>query len=392
METDEILKRLEYLDAERRKDKNLIADLQAQLSSMQDVVNAQKREIKHFGAEIKKNTANLVRYEEYEEALSNVRVEFLKLVSDNGKKISALEKNTSSQRKDDQDTFNHRLLELKNELKSVNEIKKEVQANLDNDYMINQRIDDLAKLLPALQSKDGELEHLVKSTENSFRMDSKRVSDLTIDVTTLRKQIDDSRIALDSQREHVRKLDGQINDLTNREQMRHQDQIAFMEAQSRQAIDKENFVKDWQDKMNQIQAIGANAQAKLLELQEASRTLKRSQTEFEEINQRLDRRLNELAEMNRLTEDRFKQEWTAFKADDQKRWTNYSLSQEETGRENDREMLKLTDRLTSLEDTAQNLLDLVHIINDETEKRIKGLLSLANENLGSYERSIGKKS
>lgn len=392
METDEILKRLEYLDAERRKDKNLIADLQAQLSSMQEVVNAQKREIRHFGAEIKKNTANLVRYEEYEEALSNIKVEFLKLVSDKEKKINSLEKNTSSQRKEDQDTFNHRLLELQNELKSVNEIKKELQAKLDNDYLINQRIDDFAKLLPALQSKDAEIEHLVKSTDNSYHMESKRVSDLTIDLTTLRKQIDDIRTAADSQREHVRKLEGQLNDLSNREQLRHQDQIAFLEAQSRQAIDKENFVKEWQERMNQIQAIGAKVQAKLLELQEASRTLKRSQTEFEEINQRLDRRLNELAEMNRLMEDRFKQEWTAFKADDQKRWTNYSLSQEESGRENDREMLKLTDRLTTLEDTAQNLIDIVHAMNDETEKRIKGMLTLANENLGSFERSIGKKS
>jgi hypothetical protein len=392
METDEILKRLEFLDAERRKDKNLITDLQAQITSMQEVINTEKRELKHFSSEIKKTTTSFVRYEEYEEALSSVKVEFLKLVSDNEKKFNSLERNTSSQRKDDQDTFNHRLLELQNELKSINEIKKELQAKLDNDYQISQRIDDLAKLLPAVQSKEAELDHVIKLTDNNFRMESKRLSDLTIDLTTLRKQIDDGRIAFDSQREYVRKLEGQINDLSNKEQLRHQEQIAFMEAQSRQAIDKESFIKDWQEKVNQIQAIGANAQSKLLELQEASRLLKRSQSEFEDINQRLDRRLNELAEMNRLMEDRFKQEWTAFKADDQKRWTNYSLSQEEAGRENDREILKLTDRLTSLEDTAQNLLDLVHVINDETEKRIKGLLSLANENLGSFERSIGKQS
>ena len=30
-----------------------------------------------------------------------------------------------------------------------------------------------------------------------------------------------------------------------------------------------------------------------------------------------------------LTEERFRQEWVNFKADDQKRWTNYTLAQEE---------------------------------------------------------------
>jgi len=207
----------------------------------------------------------------------------------------------------------------------------------------------------------------------------------------LRKKIDEERTAVDSQREYVRKLEAQINDLVNREQLRHQEQIAFIETQSRQAIDRESFLKDWQEKVSQFQAIRDSIQSQMAEVQQASRSLKKSQTEFEELNERLDRRLNEIAEMNRLMEERFRQEWIAFKADDQKRWTNYSLNQEETLREGDRELNKLTERIASVEDTIQNLLDQIHAINEETEKRVKGLLTLANENLSSFERSIGKK-
>jgi len=195
----------------------------------------------------------------------------------------------------------------------------------------------------------------------------------------LRKKIDEERTAVDSQREYVRKLEAQINDLVNREQLRHQEQIAFIETQSRQAIDRESFLKDWQEKVSQFQAIRDSIQSQMAEVQQASRSLKKSQTEFEEINERLDRRLNEIAEMNRLMEERFRQEWIAFKADDQKRWTNYSLNQEETLREGDRELNKLTERIASIEDTIQNLLDQIHAINEETEKRVKGLLTLANE-------------
>lgn len=391
MENDEILKRFEFMDAERRKDKQLISDLQEQVSSMLEVINVQKREIKHLGTEIKKSTVNLVRYEEYEEALSKMRVDLTKPVGDIDKKVNILEKNITAQRKDDLDSFNFRLLDLQNELKTINEIKKDVQSRIENDYHLNLRIDEIAKVSADLRSKDSELEHGIKLVEDSNRMESKRVSDLTIDLTALRKKIDEERATVDSQREYVRKLEGQINDLVNREQLRHQEQIAFIETQSRQSIDRESFIKDWQEKVAKFQEISGNIQSKMTDLQEASRLVKKSQSEFEEINQRLDRRLNEIAEMNRLMEERFRQEWIAFKADDQKRWTNYSLNQEESVRESDREVIKLVDRITSLEDTAQNLLDLVHVINDETEKRIKGLLSLANENLSSYERSVGNK-
>ncbi len=63
------------------------------------------------------------------------------------------------------------------------------------------------------------------------------------------------------------------------------------------------------------------------------RAVKRSQDSFDEITQKFDRRINEITEMSRINEDRFRQEWGSFKTDDQKRWTNYSLSQEEQFRE-----------------------------------------------------------
>jgi len=391
MENDEILMRFEFMDAERRKDKQLITNLQEQVSSLQEVITAQKREIKHLSAEIKKSTANLVRFDEYEEAIAKLQVDHAKPIAEIEKKINLLENTITAQRKDDQDTLNFRLLELQNELKAVNEIKKDVQSKIENDFQINQRIDELARTLADLRLKDSELEHGIKLVEDSIRIDSKRVSDLTIDLTALRKKIDEERTAVDSQREYVRKLEAQINDLVNREQLRHQEQIAFIETQSRQAIDRESFFKDLQEKASQFQAIRDAIQSQMAEVQQASRSLKKSQTEFEEINERLDRRLNEIAEMNRLMEERFRQEWLAFKADDQKRWTNYSLGQEEALRVVDRELNQLTDRITNVEDTIQNLLDQVHVINEETEKRVKGLLTLANENLSSFERSIGKK-
>lgn len=391
MENNEILMRFDFMDAERRKDKQLITNLQEQVSSLQEVITAQKREIKHLSAEMKKSSANMVRYDEHEETIAKLRVDHAKLITEIEKKINLLEKTLTAQRKDDQDTLNIRLLELQNELKAVNEIKKDVQSKIENDFQINQRIDELARTLADLSLKDTELEHGIKLVEDSIRIDSKRVSDLTIDLTALRKKIDEERTAVDSQREYVRKLEAQINDLVNREQLRHQEQIAFIEAQSRQEIDRESFFKDLQEKASQFQAIRDAIQSQMAEVQQASRSLKKSQTEFEELNERLDRRLNEIAEMNRLMEERFRQEWLAFKADDQKRWTNYSLGQEEALRVVDRELNQLTDRITNVEDTIQNLLDQVHVINEETEKRVKGLLTLANENLSSFERSIGKK-
>jgi hypothetical protein len=93
-----------------------------------------------------------------------------------------------------------------------------------------------------------------------------------------------------------------------------------------------------------------------------------------------------------LSEDRFRQDWTSFKADDQKRWTNYSIAHEEQGREVGRQFDKIIGRFAGLEDSTQELQDAIVLINEETEKRLQALLSLAHEWMATYEKTFNKSS
>jgi len=197
MENDEIQKRFEFLDAERRRDRQAIADLLEQVSALQETITQQKRDIKHLNNEVKRSTINLVRYEEYEEALSKLRVDLSKPVVEVEKRINTVESTLTNQRKEDLEVYKTRLLEIQNEVKSINELKKDVQSKIENDYHLNQRIDELAKLFPDLRTKDEELQRSIKLIEDNYRIESKRVSDQAIDLTAMRKKIEEERTTID---------------------------------------------------------------------------------------------------------------------------------------------------------------------------------------------------
>jgi len=391
MEKEEILKSLEWLEGERRKDRQVITELQEQISALQEVISSQKRELSNLNKEHKKSLNSMVRVEEYEETLAVHKTDLLKSFSMLEKRFDGLEQSITTQRSEDRDSLNKRVLELQKEIKALNEMKKSFQSRGEDDFRLNQKLEELSRQLSDLRLKDDEQLRLVKILDDNFRIDSKRVSDLQVELTTLRKRIDDERTMSDSQKEFIKKLEGQINDLLNREKTRNQEQLEFIEKQSRLSVDRENLWKGWQEKIQQMETMAESLQGQIRELESLNREVKQGQSEFEVINQRLDRRINEITEMNRLTEERFRQEWIAFKADDQKRWTNYSLTQEEINREGDREITRIDERITSLEDSAQRLVDAVQVINEETEKRIKNLMILANEYMNSYERTAGKK-
>jgi chromosome segregation ATPase len=125
-------------------------------------------------------------------------------------------------------------------------------------------------------------------------------------------------------------------------------------------------------------------------LEATHRAIKRTQQTVDELAQKVDRRINEITEIQRLSEERFRQEWVTFKADDQKRWTNYTLTLEEQRNEAARQYEKLGERVTQLEDSTQEIQDLLHQINEQTEKRLQSLLSVVHNWVSSYDGNLGR--
>jgi predicted nucleic acid-binding Zn-ribbon protein len=90
-----------------------------------------------------------------------------------------------------------------------------------------------------------------------------------------------------------------------------------------------------------------------------------------------------------LGEERFRQEWSTFKSDDQKRWTNYTLTQEELQRENSRRVERLADQTSNLEDGIQEIQDIVQHLSDQSDKLLQSLLANLRDWVAQNERFFG---
>ena len=116
---------------------------------------------------------------------------------------------------------------------------------------------------------------------------------------------------------------------------------------------------------------------------------KKQKKNYAEISQKIERRVHEIVEMQRLAEDRLRQEWVTFKADDQKRWTGYGLSQDETMKNLQKVTAKIETRLTEFDDSFQTMQDQLHQTTDVTEHQMQELMNWAHEWLTASERVMG---
>jgi chromosome segregation ATPase len=217
-------------------------------------------------------------------------------------------------------------------------------------------------------------------------MDKKRIADLQAEVNTLRKRADEQKGKLDLLSDWQKRGDARMNEIMADESERRAANKAFMDKMSQEWADREKMWKEWNKKFETIDVTSESFSQSMIKIHEADLAIRQAQEEFNKITEQLNRRIHEITEMQRLGEERFRQEWSTFKTDDQKRWTNYSLTQDEQHKEMRRRIENLIDRVTNIEETSQDLQDSVQMISEQTGKLMQTLMSSAREWLAESER------
>ena len=390
MEIEELEKRLEWLDSERQKANLEVKKLSDRILSLEEVIQDQKKTISSLGKELKSVAASTGRISSYDAMIDQMRTDLQKQVSDVEKKHSLLIKSLEKQQSDDNSTLNKRLNEMQTLLPMITEIKKSFQNRIDEESRLSQRIDSLSTYFEDTKSSMNVVITDSKQVADGLQLFNKRLADIQVETTTLRKRLDDERNRNDVNIEFLQKIEGNMKSLLAQEAERKQAQIAFMEKVSLGQVERENTFKSWEQQISSISNLGADFDQKMAALEATHKAIKQSQIELDEINIRFDRRINELTEMHRLNEDRFRQEWISFKGDDQKRWTNYQLTQEEQQQEDSRSLVKLNERITQIDDEIQDVKEKVTLVNEEIEKQLKAFYSVFHDVIESYEQTFNK--
>lgn len=390
MNTDQIIKKLDWLDEERRKDKSTIATLTERIQGLEGNLDFSNQQIKGLTAEISRLTTLQSRIDQYDEALLQVRMETKRKDDELEKQFRKSMEESEKVRRVELRAIDVDIAELRKQLDPIPEIKRSIQARIDSEMRVDRVIAETQQKIDEVGRSSEEFNRTYRLIEESRRQDSKRLTDVQGEITALRKRVDEHRAQLELQGNNQRKTDGRISELVSVENERKEAQAAFIEQQTMLQVERDRSWKEWIGRLEAIERQASEVEAQVQAMESTHQLVKRSQETLGSLTERVERRINEITEIQRLGEERFRQEWVTFKGDDQKRWTNYTLSQEEQRSELVRQAEKLAQRVTELEDQIQEDQDILRQINEQTEKRLQSLLAMAHEWVNAYERVLGQ--
>lgn len=390
MDSDQILKQLEWLDGERRKDKDIIAKQEDRIASLEGNIAAAHQQIKDLSGDIVRLTAVSGRMDGFDGAMLQQRIEVNRQFEEIEKQSRKREEELEKLRRIEMRAVDGSLAEMGKQLEAISGLRRSMQARIEEETRLARLIDELRIKVQEMNRNEEEYSRLYRLIEDGRRQDSKRLVDLQGEVTALRKRADEQRGQGELLAANLRKAEARLNELTTVDVERRDALTGFLEKQALGQVEYERTWKEWQKRIETMDRQASEMDAQLVSIDETHRSVKRLKESTDELIQRVERRINEITEVQRLAEDRFRQEWVTFKTDDQKRWTNYTLTQEEQRGEIVRNFERIAEQVTHLDDTMQELQDLIQQMNEQNEKRMQSLLAMIHDWVADYERMEGR--
>jgi len=386
MDNEQLEKRIEWLDDERRKDKTIISELENRLLKLEDKLNAVDMKTREYDSDLTRLRTSVTRVDDFEADLGVFRVDRKKDIKEQEKLakswIADAKKDLRAQLRG-LETQQKKLLE---ETKRIKILEKDMKTREEEETRFNASLREMENAFDDIHKDYKDYQRDSKTFKQDRQKEIKRVADIQAEQSALRKRVDEVRGLMDLVNSDYQKIKSRIQELESTRRDLKKEQEKFLEGANLKLTERETTWKNWMTRFEGIEIQAQDLDEQMTKLDTTHRGIKRMQDELKDLSSLLDRRVNEITEMQRLADEKFRAEWTTFTADDQKRWTNYTLSQKEQTKLLERQYKEGEDRISVLEDGMQDIEDQMAQISKYTENQLQGLLSLMRDWAGDFEQ------
>ena len=386
MENEKLEKRIQWLDEERRKDKAIISELEDRLLDLENKLNVFDQKDREFDSDITRLRTSVARVDDFETDLGAYRVDRKKEIKDQEKLIKSWIEDAKKMLRTQIQGVETQQKKLIEDTKQIKELDKQMGTRIEEETRFNASLREMEKSFSDVQKDYKEYQRESRTAKEERQKEVKRVADLQGEQAALRKRVDEIRGMMDLVNSDYQKIKSRLQELESIRRDLKKEQDEFMEAANLQVANRETTWKNWITRFDSVEKQAQELDEQMAKLDSTHRGVKRMQDELKDLSSLLDRRVNEITEMQRLAAEKFRAEWTTYSADDQKRWTNYTLSQKEQTKLLERQYKEGEGRISVLEDGLQDIEDKLTQISHYSENQLQGLLGLMREWAGEFEQ------
>ena len=371
---EQLERRVEWLDNERRNDKTNLASMQNRLTVLETENANLRKQIKELETLISQQGTQIASTDKYDAQIARVNTELSRQLRESNERATMNLDEAVKRQKLEVDSVKSSLTKLYEAIEQINTLREELKTLKVEDTRLARLIEEQKAKIVDVSRFDEDYRRSLQMIEENRRQEAKRITEVQGEIASMRKRIDETRNRIEGLADNFRTFDTRITELQTFEKDRKEAQAVFIDTVNSSLVDKERNFKNWEARFKELDAININLNSQVEALEEARLAVSKSLAQADKMTQQFERRINEISEVQRLNDERFRQGWASFKSDDLKRWANYMLTYEEQNREGNQEIVELNRQIEEIKDLSIRNQDAVEVLQRETVRHVQAIL------------------
>lgn len=352
---EEVRKRLEWLDEERRKSARKLAELEQRGELQERELASRDRRIQDLEKQLGQVSSQLSRVSLFDTQLSQFKDDIVKMIEQYDKRRIESERELDSLRRVEHEAINRELTDIRKELPVISRLEQDLALRQAEDTRLANLIGVHQNTLSQVASQVDNVERASAFLEEKEKQDSRNIGEIQAALLEIGKRWEpiNNRLAIIGQNlskvqtttqntgEAQVLLRKSISDWTEQVQIgeheRNQRLAGWQRTMDDHATAIERFTADWVNFNNQYN-----------ESRSAVETMKTLRTHLEKQQ----REANELV---RVESKRMESRWEQFLGEDARKWKNFEADALQRLSINDRRERELREQIHALEEELERL-------------------------------------
>lgn len=371
METNQTAQMVAWLDEERRKDKALITKLEERNQSQTALLEDQTRRIQALENELVQMRQQQISANRFDETVERLRTEFNAQLEELQKRRATVDQDFKKMRDMDREALMKSIEELRQEV--IQRVDRAIQPRRTEEERLSRVATELQDYASNLSKGLEDFERSLGFLEEQRRQDARRLSDINGELAELAKKSETHQAKAELLEDLSRRNERAVTELNGTVGEFRQQRQEWNEQQALSDQQRERTMNDMLKRMDGFADDMTLFSKQVESWADTNRQMKQKLEDFDRLADRVERRLNEAAEMQRLSEERFRQEWEDFMSDDQRRWRQFTITNEESWRENEKALTEIQATMTQVNELSERQSEHLKYLNRTQQELMAAL-------------------
>lgn len=382
MNLEQLTKKVEWLEGQKRDSDKLIKSLTRTVERLEKVGPKHKESLDSLSKQINAIEKELRKIDPIAQELAEEKASTKEVFGEQDKKFRTQIEELTQSTLDAQRKLEKEILIYRKELEVLDVLQKDLRERAEIEANLDARLASIEAGLKDLFAAETAREELAAALEQNREDNDERIGKALGLLDAVNERME-SVNGIELEQKHLARSFEKVLEQHQKSEIKQRE---FIENETDKRLKQERIWTEREEKFESIGALSVEVDKRLEELESIDIAVNRAQERFNQLIEKIDRRVNELTEVQRLGEQRVRKEWTTFQSDSQKRWASFLLGQEETSVEAKREREKLAKQIKEYEFRFSDLGERIEHLDEQSEQLMQALLEALRGVISENER------